>query len=173
MTEFAYTVIKRPTKDEAGRTEIGWAAGAGREAVPFGGFVTTNRTPKGESRKYAAYTCMPSPDHMQPVFVGDTFKTRAQAAFAIWRKYYEDARMQRAQEKAQTEAEKQQRREERARRREYRQTPEGQKAYREELNRKARERRATMTDEQKAEVAAKLRAKREHTSTVASYSDSE
>lgn len=172
MTDFTYTVIERPKKDNPGRTDIGWAASAGRDAVQLGGYLVTNRTAKGEKRDYQAFMVKPdSYGEMTMEFVGDTFETRAQAAFAIWRKYYEGERMRRAQEKAQTEAEKQQRRDERARRREFRQTPEGQKAYREELNRKARERRASMTDEQKAEAAAKLRAKREHQTTVASYTD--
>lgn len=170
MTMFAYTVVNRPKKDAVGRTNISWAAECGREAVALGGYLVTSRTKKGEDRNYIAYMHKADAEgNATDTLVGDGFTTRAQAAFAIWRSYYSDWRATRNAERSQREAQKLARREERAKRRAYRETPEGREAYRLELNRKARERRANMTAEEKAAEAAKRRAKREQAATVASY----
>lgn len=172
MTDFSYTVINRPKKDSAGRTDISWTAECGRDEVPLGGYLVTTRTAKGESRNYQAFMVQTDTDgNTTEVFVGDGFETRAQAAFAIWRKYYADWRATRAQQKAADEAEKQRRREERARRKAFRSTPEGKKAYQDELNRKARERRAAMTPEDRKAEAEARRAKREASTMVATITN--
>lgn len=172
MTDFTYTVINRPKKDSAGRTNISWGAECGRDEVPLGGYLVTSRTAKGESRNYQAFMIKQDADgNDTETLIGDGFETRAKAAFAIWRKYYADWRDQRAQQKAAAEAEKQRRRDERASRKAFRATPEGKKAYQDELNRKARERRAAMTPaDRKAEADAR-RAKREASTTVAAVTE--
>lgn len=162
MTDFTYDVLYRPKKGKTGRTNVGWAAECGREAVQVGGYLVTRRASKGEPKTYTAFMTKQEADGtMVELYVGNDFETRAQAAFAIWRKYYEPEREARERQKAAEEAERKRRREERIRKRAFRQTPEGQKAYREELNAKARARRAAMTPEQKAEEARKRRKKRE------------
>lgn len=157
MTDFTYTVIKRPKKFETGRTDISWATECGREAVTLGGYLVTARAPKGTTRQYTAFMVQDSVE----TEIGTTFETRAQAAFAIWRKYYEGWRSDRTVKRGEAEAELQAKRDARAKRRSERQTPEGQKTYREELNQKARERRAAMTAEERVMEASKRRAKRE------------
>ena len=158
MTKMIYTVINRPKKDIAGRTNIGWHAEGEREEVSIGGFLETSRTLPGEVRRYHAVMIKGG----VRTSVGNNHETRAQAAFAIWRSYYSDWRAERNSTKEQVLLAKEARAEERERIREYRATPEGQKAYRAELNRKAKVRRDSMTPEQKAEIYAKRRAKRAH-----------
>lgn len=161
MTKMIYDVLYRPKKNSEGRTDIGWEAECGREAVPVGGYLITNRTLPNEKRQYTAMVTKVNESGVQiDTMVGASFETRASAAFAIWRKYYEGWRAERADEKASNEYTREQQREARTKQREFRQTPEGQKAYREELNRKARERRASMTPEEIAMAAAKRRSKR-------------
>jgi len=151
-----YDVINRPKNNQSGRTNVGWAAEGAKEAVTAGGYLTTARAPKGQSR---VYTATLTKDGIETV-VGNTFTTRAQAAFAIWRAYNVDFRDERAFNRAMTEAEAENRRVDRAIRKAHRQTPEGMEAYRAELNEKARIRRESMTDEQKAALVAKRKAKR-------------
>ena len=174
MTQITYTVINRPKKDSTGRTDISWAAECGRDAVALGGYLITRRTLPGEKKQYTAMVLMPKQDvtgqdTVVETMVGTTFETRATAAFAIWRKYYEGWRADRRAEDEREEAVRDAKRQGRARRRAERQTPEGREAYRLELNRKARERRANMTDEEKKDDADKRRAKREHDTFVSTY----
>jgi len=152
MTQITYTVINRPKKDSTGRTDISWAAECGRDAVALGGYLITRRTLPGEKKQYTAMVLMPKQDvtgqdTVVETMVGTTFETRATAAFAIWRKYYEGRRVELADQRAEAEHLRQQKRLARERQREERKTPEGQQAYRDELNRKARERRANMSTE--------------------------
>lgn len=176
MTRINYDVKSRPKKFSAGRTNIGWAAECGRDAVEVGGYLVTTRTPKGKTRMYAAIMLgavsdVTGQDGVVETEIGTMFETRATAAFAIWRKYYEEWRIDRLVTALNNEAILKQKREDREHQRSCRQTPEGKKAYREDLNRKARERRANMTNEERVAEAAKRRAKREHKNTVTSYSD--
>jgi hypothetical protein len=156
MTKMTYDVINRPKNDQSGRTNVGWAAERGKEAVTVGGYLTTSRAAKGQSRIYTATMIKGGIETV----VGNTFTTRAQAAFAIWRAYNVDFRDERAINRARVEAEAENRRRDRAIRKAYRQTPEGLEAYRAELNEKARIRRESLTDEQKAALVAKRKAKR-------------
>jgi len=154
MTQITYDVLNRPKKDATGRTNVGWAAECDRDAVLLGGYLITSRTAKGDHRQYTAMVIMAKPDEtgqdtVVETMVGTTFETRATAAFAIWRKYYEGWRAERRVEGERQEAILDAKRQSRARNRSARQTPEGQEAYRLDLNRKARERRANMTDEEK------------------------
>lgn len=176
MTQITYTVINRPKKNSTGRTDISWAAECGRDAVTLGGYLITRRTLSGAKKQYIAMVSMPKVDDtgqdtVVDIMVGTDYKTRATAAFAIWRKYYKDWRTEQRIEGERQDAIRDAKRLARARNRFLRSTPEGQKAYREELNRKARARRAQMTDAAKKEAASKLRAKREHHSTVKGYTD--
>lgn len=176
MTQITYTVLNRPKKDSTGRTNISWAAECGRDAVTLGGYLITRRTPPGKKKQYIAMVSMAKVDDtgqdtVVDIMVGTDYETRATAAFAIWRKYYEGWRAEQRIEGERQDAIRDAKREARASNRIARQTPEGRQAYRDELNRKARERRANMTDEEKAAEAAKRRDKREHQSTVDSYSD--
>ena len=163
MTDFTYTVIKRPKKFETGRTDISWAAECGRDAVTLGGFLITSRALKGTKKQY---TAVMTQGMITGTFVGDKFETRAQAAFAIWRKYYEGWRTERRVEDEREEAIRDAKRQSRVRRRFARQTPEGQQAYKDDLNRRARERRAAMTAEERVADAAKRRAKREQKAEI-------
>lgn len=163
MTKMVYTVINRPKKDETGRTDIGWKADNVSEEVPYAGFLVTSRTKKGEVRTYTAVV-VKSPDGF-PEFktkkrLGDDFTSRAQAAFAIWRAYYSDMKTERQMAKLAEEDASDQRRMWRVARKAFRDTPAGAKAYRNELNEKARVRRASMTPEEKANIAARRREKR-------------
>lgn len=174
MTQITYTVINRPKKDSTGRTDISWAAECGRDAVPLGGYLVTARAPTGKTKTYTAIVLMAKPsetgqDAVVETMVGSSFETRATAAFAIWRKYYEGWRDQRAVQKASNESLLKGKRDARARNRLARQTPDGKEAYRLDLNRKARARRAQMTDAAKEEIASKLRAKREHDHFTSTY----
>jgi len=173
MTKMIYDVIERPKKDSTGRTDIGWEAECGRNAVPLGGYLITRRTPPSEKKQYTAMVISPKPESGQvtivETMVGTNFETRATAAFAIWRKYYEGWRAKRADKKADVEAILEQKSLARASRRQERQTPEGQKAYREELNRKARERRANMTDDEREKETLKRRLKREDDAFTSTY----
>lgn len=175
MTQITYTVINRPKKNSTGRTEVGWNAECGRDAVLLGGYLVTRRTSPGEKKQYTAMVIMPKPnetgqDTVVETMVGASFETRATAAFAIWRKYYEGWRLEQTFEQERQEAIRDAARRGRARRRFERQTTDGREAYRLELNRKARARRAQMTDEDKATDAAKRRAKREGESFAKIYS---
>ncbi len=174
MTQMTYDVLNRPKKGSTGRTNVGWGAECGRDAVTLGGYLITSRTGKGEPRQYTAMVLISKPETGQDIvvetMVGTSFETRATAAFAIWRKYYEGWRTERTDQKAQTEQVLQQKRDARARNRLARQTPEGKEAYRLDLNAKARARRAVMTDEEKAADAAKLREKREGEAFAKMYS---
>ncbi len=174
MTQITYTVLNRPKKDSTGRTDISWAAECGRDAVPLGGYLITRRTPPGEKKQYTAMVVMAKSDvtgqdTVVETMVGTTFETRATAAFAIWRKYYAGWRMKQLAEIERGEAIRDAKRQGRARRRFLRSTPDGKEAYRLDLNRKARERRAQMTDEEKQADADKRRAKREHENFVGTY----
>lgn len=174
MTQITYTVINRPKKDSTGRTDISWASECGRDAVSLGGYLVTARAPKGMTKTYTAIVLMAKPnetgqDTVVETMVGTTFETRATAAFAIWRKYYEGWRLEQTFEHERQEAIRDAKRQGRARRRVARQTPEGKEAYRLELNTKARARRAHMTPEEKQTDAEKRRAKREHENFVNTY----
>ena len=165
MTKMVYTVINRPKKDETGRTDIGWLADGASEEVPYAGFLVTSRTKKGELRTYSA-TVVKSPDHdALPEFkikkhLGDDFETRAQAAFAIWRAFYSGVKTERQVAKLAEQEDSERRRKEREDRKAFRATPVGMDAYRKELNEKSRVRRALMTPEEKANIAARRREKR-------------
>jgi len=174
MTQITYTVLNRPKKNSTGRTNISWAAECGRDAVTLGGYLITRRTPPGEKKQYTAIVIMPKQDvtgqdTVVETMVGSSFETRATAAFAIWRKYYEGWRLEQTFEHERQEAIRDAKRQGRARRRTERQTPEGKEAYRLELNAKARARRAQMTPEEKQDDAAKRRAKREHDNFASTY----
>lgn len=173
MTQISYDVKSRPKKDSVGRTDIGWGAECGRDAVKVGGYLITSRTAKGSARTYTAIMLKAKPetgqDTVVETMIGITFETRATAAFAIWRKYYESWRSGRAHQRALDEHVHTEKRNARVRQRLERQTPDGQKAYRTELNRKARERRAAMTPEDKAADAANRQAKREHDNFMSTY----
>ena len=174
MTKIVYTVINRPKTGEYGRTNIGWKEECGRAAVVIGGYLTTFRTPKGAPKSYTATMINPRPDldgHDGRVetLIGINYQTRATAAFAIWRKYYEGWRIKRDTEKSNNEAVLVAKREERRLRRIARQTPEGMKAYRNDLNAKARARRANMTEAERKENTVKRRAKREHDKFSSTY----
>lgn len=176
MTQITYTVLNRPKKDSTGRTDISWAAECGRDAVPLGGYLITSRTAKDVPRQYTAMVVMAKPnetgqDTVVETMVGSSFETRATAAFAIWRKYYEGWRLEQTFEHERQEAIRDAKRQGRARRRAERQTPDGKEAYRLDLNSKARERRAQMTPEEKVADADKRRAKREHENFVSTYTD--
>ena len=167
MTKLVFNVWNRPKKDETGLTSVGWLAECGREDVPCGGYLTTYRTPPGKPKKYGAVMVK----KMSPTFLDTDFTTRAQAGFAIWRSYYEDLRIERRIDTEHAEAIIRAKREERARRRNIRMTPEGKLAYRDELNSKARAKRAMMTPEEKAVAAHHRRNKRDHDNMVESYSN--
>lgn len=156
MTKMIYTVINRPKKNTAGRTNIGWTDECERNAVPTAGFLETSRTLPHEVRRYHAVMIKDG----KSTSVGNNHETRAQAAFAIWRAYYSDWRNTRNSTKEQAMLAKDERVEKRKKIRADRATPEGQEAYRLELNRKAKERRDSMTAELKAEIFTKRRAKR-------------
>ena len=161
MTKMVYTVVNRPKKDETGRTDIGWKEDGVSKAVNFAGYLITSRTKRGETRKYSAYLIATPEGFIGKQFhVGDNFETRAQAAFAIWREYYFDVKCERKMAKVAEAADHDQRQKEREDRKKFRATPEGQQAYRDELNRKAQTRRAAMTSEEKAVIAAKRKEKR-------------
>ncbi len=174
MTQITYTVLNRPKKGSTGRTDISWAAECGRDAVALGGYLVTRRTPPGEKKQYVAVVLMAKPnetgqDTVVETMVGSSFETRATAAFAIWRKYYEGWRAEQRVEGERAEAILDAKRQTRARRRQERQTPEGREAYRLELNQKARARRSNMSDEERQADADKRRAKREHDNFVSTY----
>ena len=155
MTKIIYTVVNRPMNKAKGLTRVGWLAECGRETVPYGGFLTTSRIVKGQDRSYLASVVKNDVISDLP----DTFKSRAQASFAIWRAYYADLRSDRAFERAWTEAKAEDKRRNRAKVKAFRQTPEGMEAYRLELNSKARARRAAMTPDEKQAVIDKRKAK--------------
>lgn len=163
MTKIIYSVINRPKKDRNGRTDVSWLAECDREAVKLGGYLLTSRAVKGLPKVYYAVMLKETIEAGVPVVhetvVGDTFGTRAQASFAIWRAYYKDWRGDRAFERSWTEAEAEDKRRNRVRAKAFRQTPEGQEAYRLELNTKARDRRAAMTPDEKQAVTDKRKAK--------------
>lgn len=163
MTKIIYDVISRPKKHDSGRTDVGWLAECGREAVKLGGYLLTSRAVKGLPKVYYAVMLKETIEAGETVahetVVGDTFGTRAQASFAIWRAYYADLRNDRAFERAWSEAEAEDKRRNRAKAKAYRQTPEGKEAYRLELNQKAQVRRDAMTPEEKQAVIDKRKAK--------------
>lgn len=174
MTQITYTVLNRPKKGSTGRTDISWAAECGRDAVTLGGYLITRRTLPGEKKQYIAMVMMAKPNEtgqgtVVETMVGSSFETRATAAFAIWRKYYEGWRLEQTFEHERQEAIRDAKRQGRARRRFLRSTPDGKEAYRLGLNKQARERRAQMTTEEKNADAAKRRAKRERENYVSTY----
>lgn len=175
MTQITYNVLNRPKKGSPGRTNISWASECGRDAVLLGGYLVTRRTSPGEKKQYTAIAIMAKPDEtgqdtVVETMVGSSFETRATAAFAIWRKYYEGWRADRRADDEREEAILDAKRRSRIRRRMERQTPEGREAYRLDLNAKARVRRAQMTDEEKQADAAKRREKREGDAFAKTYS---
>lgn len=163
MTKIIYSVISRPKKHDSGRTDIGWLAECDRAAVKLGGYLLTSRAVKGLPKTYDAVMLKETVEAGQPVVhetpVGDSFETRAQASFAIWRAYYADLRNDRAFERAWTEANAEDKRRNRAKAKAFRQTTDGAEAYRLELNQKARDRRAVMTPDEKQTVTDKRKAK--------------
>lgn len=173
MTQINYDVLNRPKKGSTGRTNVGWAAECARDAVPLGGYLITRRTLPGEKKQYTAMVLMAKPetgqDTVVETMVGTDFETRATAAFAIWRKYYEGWRDEQRVEGERQDAIRDAKRLARVRRRFLRSTPEGQKAYREELNAKARARWAALSAVEKATDAAKRRTNREDKSFHESY----
>ena len=156
MTKIIYDVVNRPMNNAKGLTSVGWLAECDREAVPYGGFMTTSRTIKGQDRSYLAFVVKDDVITDLP----DIFKSRAQASFAIWRAYYASWRNERSLERAHVEAIAEDKRRGRAKAKAFRQTPAGAESYRLELNEKARARREAMTDDEKAAVTAKRIAKK-------------
>ncbi len=163
MTKIIYSVVKRPKKLDTGRTDVGWAAECDREAVKLGGYMITSRAVKGLPKLYEAVmvkeTMVNGVNVADEYPIGDTFNTRAQASFAIWRSYYAGWRNERSLERAHDEAVVEDKRRGRAKMRDARQTPEGKEAYRLELNRKAQAKRNAMTDDEKQAVVDKRKAK--------------
>ncbi len=151
MTKIIYSVIDRPKKDSTGRTNVGWLAECGRPEVSYGGHLITQRTVKGQDRSYLAVV---SKDNLERT-LADTFTSRAQASFAIWRAYHEDWRNARSMDRDHGEAIRENKRRQRAAVRAFRKTDDGKEAYRLELNSKARARRANMTPDEKALVVTK------------------
>ena len=163
MTKMVYTVINRPKKDETGRTDIGWKEDGASEEVTYAGFLITSRTKKGEVRTYTAFVITSPADFSElkiKKHLGDDFTSRAQAAFAIWRAYYLVDKAERHMKKWLEENERNKRRIKREDQKKFRATPAGMEAYRKELNEKARVRRASMTPEEKANIATRRREKR-------------
>lgn len=176
MTKMVYTVLKRPTSGFTGRTDISWGAECGRDAVRLGGYLITKRHHRGETKRYTAMVIRPNrgntgQDTLIETLVGTEFETRATAAFAIWRKYYQGWRAQRADAKVDKEAIRELKRLARKDRKQERQTPEGRKAYRLELNRKARVRRANFTAEDRAKTAADRRSKIKNDNFIGTYTN--
>ena len=163
MTKIIYDVISRPKKNDSGRTDIGWLAECDRAAVKLGGYLLTSRAVKGLPKTYYAVmvkeTIEAGINVAHETVVGDSFETRAQASFAIWRAYYADLRNDRAFERAWTEAIAEDKRRKRVKAKAFRQTTDGSEAYRLELNQKARDRRAVMTPVEKQAVIDKRKAK--------------
>jgi len=158
MTKMIYTVVRRPKVGRHGLTTIGWAEECGREAIVTGGYLHTRRTLPGEQTYYTAIMTKANFDR----WLGDKFETRAQAAFAIWRLYYKNERAKRDQDKANEANGKHARAVGRKHKREHRATPEGQEERRLMLNRKAKEKRDNMTDEQRKAINDKLKKRRAH-----------
>lgn len=163
MTKIIYSVVKRPKKLNTGRTDVGWAAECDREAVKLGGYMITSRAVKGLPKLYEAVmvkeTMVNGVNVAAEHPIGDTFNTRAQASFAIWRAYYAGWRNDRSLERAHVEAEAEDKRRGRAKAKAFRQTPAGAESYRLELNEKARAHREAMTDDEKQAVVDKRKAK--------------
>jgi hypothetical protein len=161
MTKMVYGVVRRPKKFDSGRTHVGWKEDGASNAVQFAGYLLTSRTKRGHTRKYTAYLCM-SPEGFlgKRIHLGDDFKTRAQAAFAIWREYYKDKKDARRTERKEEKVQRGVRREARLKLKEHRKTPEGLVEYKKLLNAQAVARRTAMTSEQKAVIAAKRKEKR-------------
>lgn len=163
MTKIIYTVVNRPKKDRNGRTDVSWLSECDREAVKLGGYLITSRATKGLPKLYYAVmlkeTIEAGVSVVHETVVGDTFESRAQASFAIWRAYYKEWRDTRSFDRAWAEAEAEDRRRTRAKAKAFRQTPDGAEAYRLELNKKAQVRRDAMTPDEKQAVIDKRKAK--------------